>query len=48
MIQDDPTAGWRERHGAERTVEVLPEEGEALRRDFAESVPGRTGHGTNA
>ena len=48
MIQDDPTAGWRERHGAERTVEVLPEEGEELRRDFAESVPGRTGHGSNA
>jgi NADH-quinone oxidoreductase subunit B len=30
MIQDDPTHGWRERYGAERTVEVLPEEGERL------------------
>ncbi len=30
MIQQDPQAGWRERHGAERTVEVLPEEGETL------------------
>jgi NADH-quinone oxidoreductase subunit B len=30
MIQDDPTHGWRERYGAERTVEVLPDEGERL------------------
>ncbi|MBA2347729.1 MAG: NADH-quinone oxidoreductase subunit B [Solirubrobacterales bacterium] len=48
MVHDDPSMGWRERHGAEGTVEVLPEEGEALRRDFAANVPGRTGHGTNA
>src|SRR5829696_4551186 len=30
MVQDDPALGWRERHGAERTVEVLPEEGDRL------------------
>ena len=30
MVQHDPAQGWRERYGAERTVEVLPEEGEAL------------------
>lgn len=30
MIQDDPAMGWRERYAAEGTVEVLPEEGEAL------------------
>jgi NADH-quinone oxidoreductase subunit B len=45
MVQDDPTAGWRERHGAERTVEVLPDEGERL---MAENVLARTEHGTNA
>ncbi len=45
MVQEDPALGWRERHGAERTVEVLPEEGEQL---MAENVPGRTEHGTNA
>ena len=48
MIQDDPSLGWRERHGAERTVEVLPEEGETLRQDFAVNAPGRTEHGSNA
>ncbi|MCW2993214.1 MAG: NADH-quinone oxidoreductase subunit, partial [Conexibacter sp.] len=26
----DPAMGWRERYGAERTVEVLPDEGDAL------------------
>jgi NADH-quinone oxidoreductase subunit B len=26
----DPTEGWRTRYGAEHTVEVLPNEGEAL------------------
>jgi NADH-quinone oxidoreductase subunit B len=26
----DPTEGWRTRYGAEQTVEVLPDEGEAL------------------
>ena len=45
MVQHDPAMGWRERHGAEGTVEVLPDEGEQL---MAENVPGRTGHGTNA
>jgi NADH-quinone oxidoreductase subunit B len=30
QIQKDPSLGWRTRYGAERTVEVLPEEGEAL------------------
>ena len=48
MVHEDPTAGWRERHGAERTIEVLPGEGEALRRDFAVNVPGATEHGQNA
>ena len=48
MIQDDPSLGWRERHGAERTVEVLPDEGADLLRDFAANVPGRTEHGSNA
>ena len=45
MVQLDPAQGWRERHGAERTVEVLPEEGANL---MAANVPGRTGHGSNA
>jgi NADH-quinone oxidoreductase subunit B len=30
QIQKDPSLGWRSRYGAERTVEVLPEEGEEL------------------
>jgi NADH-quinone oxidoreductase subunit B len=30
QIQKDPSLGWRSRYGAEQTVEVLPEEGEAL------------------
>jgi NADH-quinone oxidoreductase subunit B len=30
QIQKDPSLGWRTRYGAEQTVEVLPEEGEAL------------------
>jgi NADH-quinone oxidoreductase subunit B len=30
QIQKDPSLGWRTRYGAERTVEVVPEEGEAL------------------
>jgi NADH-quinone oxidoreductase subunit B len=33
MIQQDPSEGWRQRYGAERTVEVLPDEGEQLLRD---------------
>ena len=32
MVQDDPAMGWRERYGAEGTVEVLPAEGEQLTR----------------
>jgi NADH-quinone oxidoreductase subunit B len=35
MVHSDPTLGWRERYGAERTVEVLPEEGEELMRENA-------------
>ena len=30
MIQQDRSLGWRQRYGADGTVEVLPEEGEAL------------------
>jgi NADH-quinone oxidoreductase subunit B len=30
MVHSDPAMGWRERYGAERTVEVLPDEGEEL------------------
>lgn len=30
QIQLDPALGWRERYGAEGTIEVLPEEGERL------------------
>jgi len=26
MVQNDPARGWRERYGAERTVELLPED----------------------
>ncbi len=48
MVHEDPTLGWRERHGAERTIEVLPEEGEALRASFAVNVPGATEQGQNA
>ncbi len=48
MVQGDPSMGWRERHGAERTVEVLPDEGEALRRDFLVNAPGPSEHGSNA
>ncbi len=33
MILEDPTEDWRTRYGAEGTVEVLPDEGEALLRD---------------
>jgi NADH-quinone oxidoreductase subunit B len=34
----DPAEGWRRRYGAERTIEVLPDEGEALRASFADNV----------
>ncbi|WP_219811853.1 hypothetical protein, partial [Mycobacterium marinum] len=30
QIQLDPALGWRTRYGATDTVEVLPEEGDAL------------------
>ena len=39
MIQEDPSMGWRERYGAERTVEVLPDEGEGLVRAAAHEGP---------
>jgi NADH-quinone oxidoreductase subunit B len=48
QIQLDPSLGWRTRYGAENTVEVLPEEGDALLRRYAENVPGSTEHGANA
>jgi NADH-quinone oxidoreductase subunit B len=32
MVHADPSLGWRERYDAERTVEVLPAEGEELMR----------------
>jgi NADH-quinone oxidoreductase subunit B len=51
QIQLDPGLGWRTRYGAENTVEVLPHEGEALMRQYAEiaeNVPGPTEHGANA
>jgi NADH-quinone oxidoreductase subunit B len=38
MVHSDPAMGWRERYGAERTVEVLPDEGdELLAREAAEA-----------
>jgi NADH-quinone oxidoreductase subunit B len=49
MIQADPSMGWRERYGAERTVEVLPDEGEELvKQAGAVNVPGDEGAPTNA
>jgi NADH-quinone oxidoreductase subunit B len=38
MVHSDPSMGWRERYGAERTVEVLPDEGEDLMRGNAASA----------
>jgi NADH-quinone oxidoreductase subunit B len=38
--------GWRERYGADRTVEVLPDEGEALRAEAASAVNVMDGEGT--
>jgi NADH-quinone oxidoreductase subunit B len=38
MVHSDPSMGWRERYGADRTVEVLPDEGEELRADAASAV----------
>ena len=46
MVHSDPSLGWRERYGAERTVEVLPEEGERLRAEQAAAVNVMTGEGT--
>ncbi len=38
MVHSDPAMGWRERYGAERTVEVLPGEGdELMAREAAEA-----------
>jgi NADH-quinone oxidoreductase subunit B len=44
MIHEDPSMGWRQRYGAERTVELLPEEGDRLAAAAAENVylPGDT------
>ena len=39
MVHSDPSMGWRERYGAERTVEVLPDEGEELVRATADEEP---------
>jgi NADH-quinone oxidoreductase subunit B len=36
MVQHDPALGWRERYGAERTVEVLP--GDDERHDQAAAI----------
>jgi NADH-quinone oxidoreductase subunit B len=44
MIQQDPAMGWRKRYGAERTVEVLPEDVERFDQEAAVNVfhPGDT------
>jgi len=44
MVQEDPTLGWRTRYGAERTVEVLPEDSERFDQEAAVNVfrPGDT------
>jgi NADH-quinone oxidoreductase subunit B len=38
MVHSDPSLGWRERYGAERTVEVLPEDVERFEADAAVNV----------
>jgi NADH-quinone oxidoreductase subunit B len=45
MIQQDPSLGWRSRYGAERTIEVLPEDVERFDQEAAVNVfrPGDTG-----
>jgi NADH-quinone oxidoreductase subunit B len=45
MIQQDPSLGWRTRYGAERTIEVLPEDVERFDQEAAVNVfrPGDTG-----
>jgi NADH-quinone oxidoreductase subunit B len=45
MVHSDPSLGWRERYGAERTIEVLPEEGDELMQQ-AGAVNVMTGEGT--
>jgi NADH-quinone oxidoreductase subunit B len=44
MVQEDPTLGWRTRYGAERTVEVLPEDAQRFDQEAAINVfrPGDT------
>jgi NADH-quinone oxidoreductase subunit B len=44
MIHQDPSMGWRNRHGAQQTVEVLPDEGDKLVAAAADNVylPGDT------
>jgi NADH-quinone oxidoreductase subunit B len=44
MIQQDPSLGWRTRYGAERTVEVLPEDVQSFDQEAAVNVfrPGDT------
>ena len=37
-VQQDPALGWRERYGAERTVEVLPEDVERFEQEMAVNV----------
>ena len=49
MVHSDPSMGWRERYGAEGTVEVLPQEGEELiKAEAAVNVPGDEGASHNA
>jgi NADH-quinone oxidoreductase subunit B len=38
MVQQDPSMGWRKRYGAERTVEVLPEDVERFDQEAAVNV----------
>ena len=38
MVQDDPSLGWRKRYGAERTVEVLPQDVERFEQEAAVNV----------
>ena len=45
MVHSDPAMGWRERYDADRTVEVLPEEGERLRAEQAAAVNVMDGEG---
>jgi NADH-quinone oxidoreductase subunit B len=44
MVQLDPALGWRERYGAERTVEVIPEHYDRHDQEAAVNVfePGET------